>query len=270
MPVFHQPANSVGNHNYNVFFYDEVDYDLHFHKNYEIIYVDRGRAACSVNGNSVLMTEGDFALCLSNEIHSIKSEGDSRVWIGVFSEDFIHEFKKYQNGKMGDSFLFRCSEPLLSYLKENFIKDELSDVFLIKACLYALCSEYLSQNRLSEPAEKKATLMSDIVEYIEENYKKNITLAEMAESLGYEYCYFSRIFNKLFSMNFTDYINIYRFNAACEMLTESDRAMTDIAFESGFQSIRSFNSIFKSLAGVTPREYRGAISEGEGEGENGE
>ena len=257
MPVYHQPANSVGNHNYNVFFYDNVDYDLHFHKNYEIIYVVSGKVACSVNSKMALLGEGDFAFCLSNEIHSIKSVGDSRVWVGVFSEDFIHEFKKYQNGKTGDEFSFRCSAPLMDYLLKNFIKSELSDVFLIKACLYALCSEYLSQISLSEPAEKKATLMSDIVEYIEENYKKNITLAEMAEGLGYEYCYFSRIFNKLFSMNFTDYINIYRFNAACAMLTETDMSMTDIAYESGFQSIRSFNNIFKRLSGVTPREYRG-------------
>ena len=257
MPVFHQPANSAGNHNYNVFFYDNVDYDLHFHKNYEIIYVMEGSVACSVNGKNAVMTAGDFALCLSNEIHSIKSVGDSRVWVGVFSEDFIHEFKKHQKGKSGDGFVFRCSEPLLAYLTENFIKSELSDVFLIKACLYALCSEYLTQNKLSEPAEKNATLMSSIVEYIEENYKKNITLAGMAESLGYEDCYFSRIFNKLFSMNFTDYINVYRFNAACDILTESDMSMTDVAYESGFQSIRSFNSIFKSLSGMTPKEYRG-------------
>ena len=133
MPAYHQRANSVGNHNYNVFFYRELNYDLHFHKNYEIIHVLQGKAVCSVNGKSTVMTEGDFALCLSNEIHSIRSEGEALVWIGVFSEDFIHEFKKYQKGKTGDSFLFRCSEPLLSYLRENFIKDELSDVFLIKA-----------------------------------------------------------------------------------------------------------------------------------------
>ena len=259
MPVYHQPSNSVGNHNYNVFFYDNVDYDLHFHKNYEIIYVVSGKAECSVNSKTKILTAGEFAFCLSNEIHSIKSVGDSRVWVGVFSEDFLHEFKKYQNGKTGDDFSFRCSAPLMEYLLQNFIKRELHDVFLIKACLYALCSEYLSQIRLTEPAEKKANLMSEVVEYIEENYKKNITLAVMAESLGYEYCYFSRIFNKLFAMNFTDYINVYRFNAACAMLTETDMSMTDIAYESGFQSIRSFNSIFKKLSGVTPREYRSAI-----------
>ena len=71
MPVFHQPANSVGNHNYNVFLYDSVDYDLHFHKNYEIIYVVSGNAECSVNGKKKMLSEGEFAFCLSNEIHSI-------------------------------------------------------------------------------------------------------------------------------------------------------------------------------------------------------
>ena len=151
MPAYHQRANSVGNHNYNVFFYRELNYDLHFHKNYEIIHVLQGKAVCSVNGKSTVMTEGDFALCLSNEIHSIRSEGEALVWIGVFSEDFIHEFKKYQKGKTGDSFLFRCSEPLLSYLRENFIKDELSDVFLIKAFIFLAfnCSSRPSRSIIS-------------------------------------------------------------------------------------------------------------------------
>ena len=256
MPIFHQPHNSIGNHSYNVYIYNSINYDLHFHKNYEVIYVIKGKAICSVNNQTKIITEGDFVLCLSNEIHSIKSIGEVIIWIGVFSEDFIHEFKKYQKGKTGTDFSFRCPENLMKYLLENLIQKEVSDVFLIKSCLYALCSEYLRQIPLEQSNSKQAELMGDIVEYIERNYKKTLSLASIAESLGYEYCYFSKVFNRLFSMNFNDYINIYRFNEACNMLTETDMTVTDIAYESGFQSIRSFNNIFKKLAGISPTEYR--------------
>lgn len=257
MPIFyHQPHNSIGNHSYNVYIYNEINYDPHFHKNYEIIYVISGKAVCTVNNKTKIIEEGDFAFCLSNEIHSIKGIGESKIWIGVFSEDFIHEFKKYQKGKMGVDFSFRCPESLMSYLSENLIKRELSDVFVIKSCLYALCSEYLKQIPLEESNSKQATLMGDIVEYIEKNYKKTLSLASMAEELGYEYCYFSKVFNRLFAMNFNDYINIYRFNEACVMLTETEMPITNVSYESGFQSIRSFNNTFKRLAGVSPSEYR--------------
>ena len=256
MPIFHQPHNSMGNHSYNVRIYDSVDCDLHFHKNYEIIYVISGKAICSVNGKTKTLEAGEFALCLSNEIHSIKSDGESKIWIGVFSEDFIYEFAKRQRGKSGTDFSFKCSENLMRYLSENLIKEELSDVFVIKSCLYALCSEYLKQIPLEEANGKKASIMGAVVEYVEKNYKKTISLATLAESLGYEYCYFSKIFHRLYAMRFNDYVNIYRFNEACTMLTESDLSITEISYESGFQSIRSFNHTFKRLSGVTPSQWR--------------
>ncbi len=256
MPVFHQPHNSMGNHSYNVFIYENVDYDLHFHKNIEIIYVIEGKVECIVNNKAKVLEEGDFAFCLSNEIHSVKSIVKGLFWIGVFSEDFIHEFKKHMGGKCGNDFSFRCSENILKYLSDNLIKEELSDVFIIKSSLYALCSEYLRQITLSESNDKHTTVMENIVEYVEYNYKKSITLSDMAEYFGYDYYYFSRIFNRLFSMSFNDYLNIYRFNKACELLTETDLSITKISSESGFNSIRSFNHIFKKLSGVSPRAYR--------------
>lgn len=256
MPIFHQPHNSIGNHSYNVYFYDCIDYDLHFHKNYEIIYVIKGKAVCSINNHTKTLEEGDFAFCLPNEVHSIKSIGDVNIWIGVFSEDFIYEFKKYQWGKTGSDFSFRCSESLMNYLSENLIKAELSDVFVIKSCLYALCSEYLRQIPLTEKKDKKTAIMSDVVDYVEKNYKKTLSLSSIAESLGYEYCYFSKIFNRIFSMSFNDYLNTYRFNEACAMLTNTNMPITEVSYESGFQSIRSFNNTFKKLAGVSPSNYR--------------
>ncbi len=255
MPVFHQPHNSMGNHTYNVYIYEGVDYGLHFHKNHEVIYIIEGEASCTVNGRTKILRKGDFAFCLSNEIHAIKAE-HGLIWIGVFSEDFIHEFKKHRSGRVGSDFSFRCAEGVMTYLRENLIKEALSDVFLIKSCLYALCSEYLRQITLQSSNDKHTALMGRIVEYIEENYRRDISLSQLAEALGYEYFYFSRIFNRLFSMSFNDYINLYRFNEACLMLIETDMTVAKISAESGFKSIRSFNYIFKKLSGASPREYR--------------
>ena len=179
-----------------------------------------------------------------------------KFWIGVFSEDFIHEFKKQRVGKVGSHFVFRCSEDIMRYLSENLIKDKLPDVFMIKSCLYALCSEYLRQISLEKSDDKHSALMGRMVEYVEQNYKKNISLSDMAQALGYEYFYFSKIFHRIFSMSFNDYMNIYRFNEACAMLIESEMPITRISSESGFKSIRSFNHVFKRLSGVSPREYR--------------
>lgn len=256
MAIFHQPHNSMENHSYNIYIYDRIDYDLHFHKNYEFIYVIEGAAVCTVNGKTKRLTEGEFALCLSNEIHSIRSLGASRVWIGVFSEDFISEFSKQQKGRGGVDFSFFCAPSVLAFLKEHLIREDAQDLYLLKACLYALCSEYTRQIPPKTLPDKSASVVGEIVSYVEAQYQNPISLATLAKSLGYETCYFSKLFHKLFSMRFNDYINIYRFNAACTMLLESDRSVTEISYACGFQSVRTFNNTFKRLAATSPSRWR--------------
>ena len=58
----------------------------------------------------------------------------------------------------------------MRFLSDNLIKTELSDVFIIKSCLYALCSEYLKQIPFEENIAKKASIMGAVVEYVEKNY----------------------------------------------------------------------------------------------------
>lgn len=256
MRIFHQTHNSQSNYNYNIYIYDQINYAHHFHKNYEIAYVLSGKAIYSVNDKQQILEEGDFSICLSNEIHSVKSLDNSRIWVGVFSEDFVHEFKKRVDGKVGKDFKFRCCESVHRFLLENLIENKPDDVLLIKACLYALCSEYLKSVELVPRDNRRGVLMADIVEYIEANFKKPLTLKEIAAHLGYDYCYFSKAFNSLFSMPFNDYLNTYRTDHAISLLTSSNLTITEIAFESGFQSIRSFNNVFKKQMGLSPAEFR--------------
>ena len=256
MKIFHQTHNSQGNYNYNVYIYDSVNYTHHFHRNYEIAYVISGNVLFSVNDRQETLSEGDFAFCLSNEIHSVRSLEGARVWIGVFSEDFVHEFKKRIGNRTGESFKFRCSDSVQRFLADNLIRVDLDNILMIKSCLYALCSEYLDKVRLTDRDSRRGVLMADIVEYIEENFKKPITLKDISARLGYDYCYLSKSFNRLFSMPFNDYINTIRIDCAAELLSSTSMSVTAIAMESGFQSIRSFNNVFKKQTGMTPAEFR--------------
>ena len=256
MKIFHQPHNSQSNYNYNIYIYDNVNYTYHFHKNYEIAYVLSGKVQYSVGGLQQTLVEGDFALCLSNQIHSVKTLENSKVWIGVFSEDFVHEFKKRVEGKTGKDFKFRCNDSTSSFLLDNLIHGKNDDILLLKSCLYALTSEYLKNIELTVRDDRRGNLMSEITEYISENYRQSISLKSLALHLGYDYCYLSKAFNDMFSVSFTDYLNTFRIDHALLLLTNSSLSITEIAFESGFQSIRSFNNVFKNRMGLSPAEFR--------------
>jgi AraC-like DNA-binding protein len=188
-------------------------------------------------------------------VHSLVSEGESLCWIGVFSEDFVHAFAKETLGKTGTDFVFRCAPPIEEFLRKNLLTAEIPPLFLLKSCLYAVCAEYNRQITLVPQEAKSGALMRAVTDYIGAQYKNSITLADMARALGYNYHYLSKCFHRIFNMPFPEFLNSYRLEAALALLTESERNIADIAFESGFGSVRSFNAYFKSRIGTAPAAY---------------
>ena len=92
--IVHQQHNSLGTHNYNAFFYDNCEWFYHFHKNYELAYVLGGEVELTLNANKYILPADSFALIFPNEFHAYHTPEHSRVWIGVFSADFVGEFSK--------------------------------------------------------------------------------------------------------------------------------------------------------------------------------
>ncbi|MEE0927859.1 MAG: AraC family transcriptional regulator [Acutalibacteraceae bacterium] len=254
--TIHQPHNSAGGYAYNTVIYDNIHYDPHFHTNFEVIYVFEGRIDAVIGTRPLQLCAGDMALCLSNEIHEYKTVGNSRCWITVFSKNFVPEFQRAVQGKRADRSSLVCSDAIMNFLKENFFKEDTKDHFLISACLNLICGEHLRNARFESKAGKEFSKINQITDYMTENFKNPITLGDAADALGYERCYFSKMFKSIFGVGFNDYLSTLRFWAATDELTNTSRSITDIALDSGFQSVRSFNDVFKKKAGITPLEYR--------------
>ena len=254
--IFHQPHNSKSNYNYNAVFYTKEKWDPHFHKNLELIYVIKGAVVCSVGSKTETLSEGDFGLSLSNEIHSYSPCENSQYWVGVFSEDYVRTFANKTQDKVGEGFRFRCADSVKDYLVANLITKESPPIYMLKSCLYAVCEEYSKQIDLKEKNLKDSETVFKITEYILKNHKNDISLSDISNLLGYDYHYVSRLFHSVFNMSFAEYLTSYRMGTAIALLDETDKAIADIAFESGFQSVRSFNNSFKNRYGTTPSAYR--------------
>lgn len=253
---FHQWENSVNNDNFNVVLYDNIVYATHFHKSYELMYVISGEVLCTVNGVTDVLSAGEWGLCLPNELHSYRTESHSKMLVWVFSGDHVRSFDKEMKGKHGDHFRFHCQPSVETFVHQNLIETATDDPFLLKACLYALCSEWRRSVKIIEQDDRHGTLFIAVLDYIAENYCRNITVAEVAETLGYDYHYISRSFKRHFHMSFADLVNTYRVEHACGLLESSDDTIVHIAFDSGFQSVRTFNQVFKERTGLTPIAYR--------------
>lgn len=117
--LYHQKENSISNYTFDARIYKNLEFGYHFHKNFELIYVFSGDVQCTVNGKTDVLHENEFGLCLSNEIHAYHSLTESKVWIGVFSGDFVHSFEKQTQNKTGEHFKFQCEKNVTDYLKKR-------------------------------------------------------------------------------------------------------------------------------------------------------
>ena len=195
-------------------------------------------------------------MCLSYQLHAYYPAPQSRYWVGVFSGDYARTFERHVQNKTGQGFAFRCREETLAFLQTYLLREETPPLFLLKACIYALCEEYIRSVPLTEQDTRQNAFVQTVTSFLLEHHTQKISLAHVAEQLGYEYHYVSRCFRRVFGMPFSEFLCQYRLETASGLLAETGKPITEIAFESGFQSVRSFNHSFLTHLGVSPSEYR--------------
>lgn len=98
--------------------------------------------------------------------------------------------------------------------------------------------------------------LNHVLEHIARNLSFDLRETELAALSGYTPSAFSRAFHRQTGLTFISYVNSMRINRACHLLTSSDRLITDICFDVGFNNISNFNKRFQALTAMTPREYR--------------
>jgi AraC-like DNA-binding protein len=121
------------------------------------------------------------------------------------------------------------------------------------------CTDFrlLSSARLqSEDNDAQLDQINAILMRITERLSEPVSATELAAELDMSESRFSRFFRRATGNTFTDFVNHVRVNRACQLLMESDRLITHIAYEVGFNNMANFNRRFLDIKGMTPSEYR--------------
>ncbi|RKD90649.1 AraC family transcriptional regulator [Mangrovibacterium diazotrophicum] len=99
-----------------------------------------------------------------------------------------------------------------------------------------------------------------VYNYIQANYSKKIKVEEVAELVDLSVVSFSRLIKQRTGKTFVDFVNELRLGYATRLLIESNKTVTEICYECGFNNISNFNRIFKKSQGRTPSEFRESYS----------
>lgn len=246
--IWHQTGNSQGNYTFDARFYIKTTYRPHFHRNFELIHAISGECTVEVATLKIPVKQGQYLLIPPYAIHSFSMDECCKLWVCVFSADHI--------GDHSSSDLrapFSCEADIQEFLNHHLIFSQSPERLMAQSCLYMVCHQ-------CDKADILCSLDFDriiqITRIITDNLSQDLTMAETAKLLGFEYHYFSRLFHQLFSMNFRQYLNLYRTEQACTLLRTTQNDISDIALQCGFQTLRSFNRAFKAATGQTPSEYR--------------
>lgn len=115
--------------------------------------------------------------------------------------------------------------------------------------------QYLSAN-FSKQLLSKQLQIRDVIEYLRLNYNQALDLVEIAKHFGVSPQYLSKFFKAKHGNNFNQELTDIRLYNAARQLVNEDKGIIDVAYDSGFNSIATFNRAFKKHYQMTPANYR--------------
>ena len=264
--MFHQPQNTFGCKIYNSMQYDDLTYRPHFHKSFELWYCAEGSVSVGADGKDTVLACGDYMLIFPYTVHAFSVRPPSRLWVAVFSGDYVPELEQLSKTVRPAIKAFHVDEATQKFLdrtlmERRYLPDDLRtrpdspaghEVCAIKSGLYALAGAFMKDADLL-PISRPNSLVMEIIRYIEDNFTADITLRSAADALGYNGQYLSRIFRNTLNIPFRSLINQYRFDYACKLLEQEGVSVTQAALDAGFQSVRNFNRIYREKTGSSPK-----------------
>ena len=96
----------------------------------------------------------------------------------------------------------------------------------------------------------------NVCNYITDHCTENVTVEQLADLAGFSKFHFARLFKQFSNMSCYEYLTQKRIAHAEKLLIEPNLSITEVAMRSGFNSLSTFNRIFKAAKNCTPSEYK--------------
>lgn len=109
---------------------------------------------------------------------------------------------------------------------------------------------------ISARHSRENRMTGEIITYIEQHYRNELSLQEIASHFYVSREYVSRKFKQEFGINFSDYLTKYRIDKAKKLMLNPDLKLQQISEMVGFNDVKYFSKVFKKQEGESPREYR--------------
>lgn len=229
----------------------------HFHAQVEILYVTAGTVSVNINGESFKVMEGGICVSGSYDVHSYSLEENGVGTALMLPIEYLRNFSARVKGKSITNHLIYnenmriAVESLFALYEAEQNHNSLFEEGWVNALL-GLLYDALDIRQSNEKGGVET--FREVLTYIDSHYDEELSLVRLSKYFGYTPYYFSRLFNSFADISLKKYINSVRCEAASYKLLQGEN-ITDAAFNSGFNSMRSFYRGFNEHFGTSPQRY---------------
>ena len=248
---------------------------IHWHDEFEIIYVKSGFLTVSISGENYIGKPGDAFVVSPGNLHFMGSQTGNvdyftflfpLKYISFRSNDILDDklLEPLNSGhliispEIEDTVKEQCEQLVEIYgAKKEESQSKITAQIKTKIILLQFILELWKKGFIVEnDTSGKNTVEKEMVSYIQQNFTGKILLKEFGEQFHLSEKYISRYFKEHFHITISQYVTYLRLEHAKQLLQDTDIPVTEVAMQSGYQNVSYFIRSFKKTYGMSPLKYR--------------
>ena len=248
---------------------------VHWHDEFEIIYVRSGFLTVSISGESYIGKTGEAFVVSPGNLHLMGSQTGTvdyytflfpLKYISFRTDDMLDEklLEPLHSGhlmicpRVKDTAKELCEQLIEIYMaKKDESESKIATQVRTKIILLQFILEMWKKGFVIEnDTSGRNTVEKEMVSYIQQNFTGKISLREFGEQFHLSEKYISRYFKEHFHITLSQYVTYLRLEHAKQLLQDTDIPVTDVAMQSGYQNVSYFIRSFQKAYAVSPLKYR--------------
>ena len=248
---------------------------VHWHDEFEIIYVRSGFLTVSISGESYIGKTGEAFVVSPGNLHLMGSQTGTvdyytflfpLKYISFRTDDMLDEklLEPLNSGhlmicpRVKDTAKELCEQLIEIYMaKKDESESKIATQVRTKIILLQFILEMWKKGFVIENDTSGRNIVEkEMVSYIQQNFTGKISLREFGEQFHLSEKYISRYFKEHFHITLSQYVTYLRLEHAKQLLQDTDIPVTDVAMQSGYQNVSYFIRSFQKAYAVSPLKYR--------------
>lgn len=257
----------------------------HIHNDFEFFLILKGKGKAKIDSRTFDLSEGDIFFINSGDVHSYSSLmannknaiNDGPVVPPTFlfvqiSNHYIRDYFPqirttiFKSGSLKEvlseeeyrSVVAGLVDAGIAYFSEHtyYQLDIMADISKALALTYKRLEHEIINEGQKQKVKRKNARLERIISYIDANFDTQIRLEDLANMENLSVTHFSHLFSSSFGVTFQEFVNLKRMEQCIRLMSNTEKTLLEISYESGFSDSKYMNKMFLKKFGCTPKEYR--------------